>query len=174
MTSRQLNSSAWEMGTFPADSIKARRPSYLQLKAGYKTATATSITDTRKPNLANGEVFICALQRPSLTRVLVAAALDQCGWVLTTTVDVVTDGARGMRSLVTSVAPCVAPRILDWYHIGMKLHSVRSALCAYTLPLLQRPVVMQRCKRLLSRVRDKLWHGRGDAAIEMYARSSLR
>lgn len=26
---------------------------------------------------------------------------------------------------------------------------------------------MQRCERLLSRVRDKLWRGRGDAAIEI-------
>ena len=46
------------MGSFPADSIKARRPSGLQPKAGYKTATATSITNTPEPNFANGEVFI--------------------------------------------------------------------------------------------------------------------
>ena len=111
--------------------------------------------------------FARALQRPSLTRVLIAAALDQCGWVRSTLVDVVTDGARGMRSLVTSVASCVAPRILDWFHIGMKLHAVRSALCAYTMPLYQRPVVMRRCERLINRVRDKLWRGRGDAAIEI-------
>jgi hypothetical protein len=111
--------------------------------------------------------FACALQRPSLTRVLVAAALEQCGWVRSTMVDVVTDGARGMRSLVTSVAPCVAPRILDWFHIGMKLHAVRSARCAYTFPLPQRPMVMQRCERLLMRLRHKLWRGRGDVAIEI-------
>lgn len=47
-----------EIGTFPADSIKARRRSYLQTKAGYKTANATSMSLTLKPDLANGEVFI--------------------------------------------------------------------------------------------------------------------
>jgi hypothetical protein len=111
--------------------------------------------------------FACALQRPSLTRVLVAATLDQCGWVLPTMVEVITDGARDMRSLVTSVAPYVAPRILDWFHISMKLHAVRSVLCAYTFPLLQRPMAMQRCERLVNRVRDRLWRGRGDVAIEI-------
>ena len=49
----------------------------------------------------------------------------------------------------------------------MKLHGVRSALCAYTFPLYQRPMVMQRCERLLNRVRDKLWRGRGATAIEI-------
>jgi hypothetical protein len=91
---------------------------------------------------------------------------SQYGWARSTMVDVVTDGARGMRSLVTSVAPCLAPTILDWFHIGMKLHAVRSALCAYTFRLLQRPMVLQRCERLLSRVRDKLWRSKGDVAIE--------
>ncbi len=38
-------------------------------------------------------------------------------WVPSTKVDVVTDGARGMRALVASVAPCVAPKILDWFHL---------------------------------------------------------
>lgn len=33
--------------------------------------------------------------------------------------------------------------------------------------LYQRPTVIQRCERLLNRVRDKLWRGRGAAAIEI-------
>jgi hypothetical protein len=49
----------------------------------------------------------------------------------------------------------------------MKLHAVRSALSAYTFPLDQQPVVMRRCLRLINRVRDKLWRGRGEAAIEI-------
>lgn len=106
--------------------------------------TAVPLEEVRRFEVIAGRVecegivarrFACALQRPTLTRVLIAAALDQCGWVHSTLVDVVADGARGMRSLVTSVAPCVAPRILDWFHIGMKLHAVRSALSAYTFPL---------------------------------------
>ncbi len=45
--------------------------------------------------------FVSALQCPSLTRVQVAGALDQCGWVPSTIIDVISDSARGMRSLVT-------------------------------------------------------------------------
>ena len=149
---------------------------HLRLAIDGKVVTAVPLEEVRRFEVIAGRVecegiaaqrFACALQRPSLTRVLVAAALDQCGWVLSTLIDVITDGARGMRSLVTSVAPCVAPRNLDWFHIGMKLHAVRSALCAYTSPLYQRPMVMQRCERLRNRVRDKLWRGRGDSAIEI-------
>ena len=60
-----------------------------------------------------GRRFACAFQRRPLAQVLVAAALEQSGWTPSTLVDVVTDGDRGMRSLVTAVAPCVAPKILD-------------------------------------------------------------
>jgi hypothetical protein len=161
----------WSAGTEPLDGA-----THLRLAIDGTVITAVPMEDVRRFEVIAGRVecegiaarrFACALQCPSLTRVLVAAALDQCGWVRSTMVDVVKDGARGMRSLVTSVAPCVAPRILDWFHIGMKLHAVRTALCAYTFPVLQRPVVMQQCERLLNRVRDKLWRGQGDAAIEL-------
>ncbi|NPT57167.1 ISKra4 family transposase [Paraburkholderia elongata] len=158
----------WFAGTQRLDGAR-----HLRLAIDGTVITAVPQEDMRKFEAIAGRVerdgiaarrFACVLQRPSLTRVLVAAALDQCGWVRSTMVDVVTDGSRGMRSLVTSAAPCVAPNILDWFHIGMKLHAVRSALCAYTFPLFQRPMVMQRCERLLNRVRDKLWRGRGDVA----------
>ena len=82
-------------------------------------------------------------------------------------VDVVTDGARGMRTLVTSVAPCVAPKILDWFHLGMKLRAINTPLCARTYPWLGRPAFMVRCEGLWRKVRDALWRGRGEIAIEM-------
>jgi hypothetical protein len=110
--------------------------------------------------------FVSALQRPSLTRVLVAGALDQCGWVPSTIIDVISDGARGMRSLVTSIAPRVSPRILDWFHVSMKMHAIRSSICAYSY-FSERPEIIQRSGRLLVRVRDALWRGRGETAIEM-------
>ena len=95
-----------------------------------------------------GRRFVCALPRRSLARMLIAAALEQSGWMRSTIVDVVTDGARGMRSLVTSVAPCVAPKILDWFHLGMKLHAVKTPLFARTYFAVDRPVFMVRCERL--------------------------
>lgn len=58
--------------------------------------------------------FACAVVRRSLTRMLVAGALEQSGWHANTEVDVVNDGANGMRSLATSVAPCVAKPMQCW------------------------------------------------------------
>lgn len=86
-----------------------------------------------KRNGYMGRRFVCARPRRALARVLIAAALDQSGWTPSTQVDVVTDGARGMRSLVTSVAPRVAPKILDWFHLGMKLHAVKTPILARNL-----------------------------------------
>src|SRR6516225_6052928 len=57
------------------------------------------------------------------------------GWVPSTMIDVISDGARGMRSLVTSVAPRVSPRILDRFHVSMKLHAIRSSICGTTICL---------------------------------------
>lgn len=103
--------------------------------------TASTCEDCRKFEVIAGRVecdgqmgrrFVSAMQRPTLTRVLVAAALEQCGWVPATRVDVVTDGARGMRSLVAAVAPNIAPKIPDWFHVGMKLHAVVTAVCTST------------------------------------------
>jgi len=102
-----------------------------------------------------------------LTRVLVAAALEQRGWVPATRVDVVTDGARGMRSLVASVAPNIAPKILDWFHLAMKLHAVKSPLFARPLNGRDAPVLIRQCGRLWRKVRDALWRGRGGKAIEI-------
>ncbi len=88
------------------------------------------------------------------------------GWVPSIIFDVISDGARGMRSLVTSIAPRVSPRILDWFHVSMKLRAVPSSICAYNY-FSKRPEIMQRSERLLGRVRDALWRGRGETAIEM-------
>ncbi|WP_250481298.1 hypothetical protein [Caballeronia sp. GAOx1] len=136
--------------------------------------TAVPLEEVRKFEVISGRVecdgkvarrFVSALQRPSLTRVLIAGALDQCGWVPSTMVDVVTDGARGMRPLVTSVVPRVTPRLLDWFHISMKLRAVQSPICARNYS--KRPDIMLRAERLLRKVRDALWRGRGQTAIEM-------
>jgi hypothetical protein len=114
-----------------------------------------------------GRRFVCALARRTLARVLIVAALEQSVWTRSTQVDVVTDGARGMRSLVTSVAPRVAPKILDWFHLGMKLHTVKTPIFVRTYYRIDRPLFMTRCERLWKKIRNALWRGKADAAIEM-------
>jgi len=114
-----------------------------------------------------GRRFVCAMQRRSLARVLVAAVLAQSGMTRTTKVDVVNDGARGMRSLVEDVAPRLAPRIIDWFHIGLKLQAVRTPIAARKGIWTPLPRVIVRAERLAQKVRDALWRGQGEEAIAM-------
>jgi hypothetical protein len=46
-----------------------------------------------------------------------------------------------LRSLITSVAPRVAPKILDWLHRGMKPRALKSPLHARTSLLFERPAL---------------------------------
>ncbi|WP_028215029.1 ISKra4 family transposase [Paraburkholderia mimosarum] len=158
-----------------AGARKRNRAGHLRIAIDGTVLSANQFQEVRKFEVIAGRVerdglvsrrFVSALQRPSLTRVLVAGALDQCGWVPSTMIDVISDGARGMRSLVTSVAPRVSPRILDWFHVSMKLHAIRTSICAYNY-FSEKPEIIQRSERLLTKVRDALWRGRGETAIEM-------
>ena len=112
-----------------------------------------------------GRRFACVTMRRSLTSMLVAAALKKSGWHVGTEVDVVNDGAKGMRSLVTDVVPHVATPMLDWFHLAMKLHAVRTSLFASTFE--RAPAIIQRCRRLWAKMRDALWRGRAALGIEL-------
>jgi hypothetical protein len=72
-----------------------------------------------------------------------------------------------MRALVTSIVPRVAPKILDWFHLSMKLRAVQTPLCARTYFMVDRPMFMARCERLWRATRDALWRGKADFAIEL-------
>jgi hypothetical protein len=49
---------------------------------------------------------------------------------------------------LTSDAPRVAPKILDWFHLGMKLHAVKTPIFARTYYRIDLPLFMARCERL--------------------------
>ena len=149
---------------------------HLRLSIDGTYVTAVPGEDTSKIEVVAGRVerenemgarFVCALPRRRLTSMLVAAALEQSGWTETTVVDVVTDGAKGMRSLVTVVAPRVAPRMLDWFHLSMKLQAVKTPIFAKTYYPIERPRFMEQCERLWRKARNALWRGKGDKAIEL-------
>lgn len=114
-----------------------------------------------------GRRFACALPRRSMTQMLVAAALEQSGWAPQTEVEVMSDGAKGMRSLVEAVAPRLAKPTLDWFHLSMKIQALRSALGAYAMAPTPRPPFMAQSKRSANRIRSLLWRGRTDAAMQL-------
>ena len=121
-----------------------------------------------------GRRFVCALSRRTLARMLIAAALEQSGWVRSTEVDVVTDGARGMRGLVRSVAPFVAPKILDWFHLAMKLHAVKTPLSARTDFWVKRPALMVRAPACRARCAMPCGEAEGKLLLRWFERWPLR
>jgi hypothetical protein len=114
-----------------------------------------------------GRRFACALPRRSMTQTLVAAALEQSGWAPQAEVNVMSDGAKGMRSLVEAVAPTLAKPTLDWFHLSMKIHALRSALGAYTMAPTPRSPFVAQSKRSANRICSLLWRGRTDEAIQL-------
>ncbi len=110
--------------------------------------------------------FACAIPRRTLARALIAGALKQCGWRRNTLVFVVNDGAKGMRSLVTAVAPRVATPMLDWFHLAMKLHAIRTSLFAGQT-FVPRPLFLRRCEKIWRKVREALWRGQAAMGIEL-------
>lgn len=114
----------------------------------------------------DGKAFACAIPRRTLARVLVGATLKQCGWSPSKFVNVVDDGANGMRSLVTQIAPRVASPMLNWFRLAMKLHAIRSSLFSYHY-FLPRPEVFSRCERIWRKIREALWRGRAAVGIEL-------
>lgn len=131
----------FEVGWFALDRAGARPDPAQHLRVsidGTVIASASKVEFSKFEVIAGrierdgqpGRRFVCAMQGRSLTRVLIAAALSQSGMTQRTEVDVVNDGARGMRSLVADVPPRIAPRIIDWFHIAMKLQAVRTPIAA--------------------------------------------
>ena len=176
VTGDQIEDRQFEVGWF-AGSRKHDRAEHLHLAIDSTVISATPYEEVSKFEVIAGRIerdgqmarrFVCALPRRVLASTLVAAALEQSGWGTSTQVDVVNDGAKGMRSLVTAIAPRVAAPILDWFHIGMKLQAIRTPLEAITIDVrMHRPAFLDLCVRLWKKIRTSLWHGKGEKAIAL-------
>lgn len=57
--------------------------------------------------------------------------------------------------------------MLNWFHLAMKMHAIWSSVTARTWRLGERPVFMRRCERLWRKIRNALWHGHAEKAIEL-------
>lgn len=140
--------------------------------------TASHYETTRKFDVVAGRVvrdgknarrFVCVVRKNTLAYVLVRAALEQSGWVNRTEVEVVNDGAPGMRAIVEYAAPKVAAPLLDWFHISMMLRAIETPLksLSYDYRNDQRPAFMDRCVSRWQHIRHALWRGKADKAIEL-------
>jgi hypothetical protein len=173
---QRIEDAQFVVGWYAGQRPRRRRAQHLDMALDGTYLTAVPGEEVTKFEVVAGRVerdgdmgrrFACALPRRSMTRALVAAALDQSGWAPETEVEVMTDGAKGMRSLVASVAPTLSKPTLDWFHLAMKIHAVRTALGARVMATTRPPAFMVQSARTAGKVRDHLWHGRTGEAIEL-------
>ena len=93
------------------------------------------------------------------------AALESNGWTPKSKVRVLADGADGMSNLVDAAVEKPTERVLDWFHIGMRMQPIEQMSSKIAIA-----VGDSELKQLLTekvpRIRYQLWNGKREAALE--------
>jgi len=93
------------------------------------------------------------------------AALESNGWTPKSKVRVLADGADGMSNLVDAAVEKPTERVLDWFHIGMRMQPIEQMSSKIAIA-----VGDSELKHLLTekvpRIRYQLWNGKREAALE--------
>jgi len=95
------------------------------------------------------------------------AAMESNGWTPESQVRVLADGADGVGNLVGAAAGKPTERVLDWFHISMRLRPIEQMSAKLAMAVGDSDAEL---KQLLTekapRIRYQLWHGKGEAALE--------
>jgi hypothetical protein len=95
------------------------------------------------------------------------AALEANGWTPESKVRVLADGADGLSNLVDAAAGKPTERLLDWFHISMRLRPIEQMCSKIAMAVGDSDAEL---KELLTvkvpRIRYQLWHGKREAALE--------
>ena len=95
------------------------------------------------------------------------AALQTNGWTQESHVRVLADGADGLSNLVSAAAEKTTHRVLDWFHISMRLRPIEQmssgiAVAAGSSDSILNELLQQK----LPRMRYQMWHGKWQAAFD--------
>ena len=95
------------------------------------------------------------------------AVLQDNGWTSESEVSVLADGADGLSKLVSTVAEKTTRRILDWFHISMRLRPIEQmspgvAKAADSSDSVLRELLNEK----LPRIRYQMWNGKWRAALD--------
>jgi hypothetical protein len=72
-----------------------------------------------------GDHFAWVAQHPMCdAEIFMKAALDDKGWTQASRVRVLADGADGLSNLVNAATEKTTHRVLDWFHISMRLRPI--------------------------------------------------
>ena len=105
--------------------------------------------------------------RLCFTKDFMKAALEANGWTPKSKVRVLADGADGMANLVDAAAGKPTERVLDWFHISMRLQPIEQMSSKIVKAAGDSDAEL---KQLLTekvpRMRYQLWNGKREAALE--------
>jgi hypothetical protein len=115
-----------------------------------------------------GDYFAWVPQhRLCLTTDFMKAALEANGWTSDSKVRVLADGADGLSNLVDAATGKPTARVLDWFHISMRLQPIEQMSSKIAMAAGDSDA---ESKQLLTvkvpRIRYQLWNGKREAALE--------
>jgi hypothetical protein len=94
------------------------------------------------------------------------AALRANGWTEKSQARVLTDGADGLTRLVSGAAEKAVHRVLDWFHISMRLQPIEQMSARIANAVSGADAVLNEllCEKL-PRIRYQMWNGKWHAAL---------
>lgn len=94
------------------------------------------------------------------------AALMANGWSQKSQVTVLADGADGLTNLVSGATEKKAHRVLDWFHISMRLRPIEQMSCGIAKAANGAdPALNELLSDKLPRIRYQMWNGKWRAAL---------
>ena len=95
------------------------------------------------------------------------AALEANGWTPESQVRVQADGADGFGNLVGAVAGKPTERVLDWFHISMRLRPIEQMSAKIVMAVGDSDAELkQLLVEKVPRIRYQLWHGKRGVALK--------
>jgi hypothetical protein len=121
-----------------------------------------------EPESRLGGYFAWVAQNPMCeATAFMKAALENNGWTPTSQVRVLADGADGLSNLVKTSMGTTPHRVLDWFHISMRLRPIEQmAPGVVTIIGDTDPVLTELLREQIDRVRFQMWNGKWQAALD--------
>jgi hypothetical protein len=115
-----------------------------------------------------GDHFAWVAQHPMCdAEIFMKAALDDKGWTQASRVRVLADGADGLSNLVNAATEKTTHRVLDWFHISMRLRPIEQMAPGIASIVGDAdPVLTELLCVKIHRVRFQMWNGLWQAALD--------
>jgi hypothetical protein len=105
--------------------------------------------------------------RLCFTKDFMKAALEANGWTPKSQVRVLADGADGLGSLLGAATGMPTLRVLDWFHISMRLQPIEQMSGKIVMAVGDSDAELKQLfMEKVPRIRYQLWHGKREAALK--------